>query len=221
MKVTKEAIYTETDSIASKLAGLTDAVADAPSEWPEQSKITLPLSKNRYGLDIDYFSKLIKRELSDLSNLRGDEFARICARMAKTANSGVLNEQEFKVECEPQEQEWENGVPPVGRCEYRAKNGKDSWLEFNVWLTKHGWVVGQCVDSGLRFAREPEPCWHEDYEFRPIQSTAERKREAFAKSLSDSMSDSGSLLTDFDTVYEFGLALHGYLSDNDMLKDGE
>lgn len=45
MKITKEAIYTETDSIASKLAGLTDAVFNAPDEWPEQSKSTEPQEK--------------------------------------------------------------------------------------------------------------------------------------------------------------------------------
>lgn len=51
--------------------------------------------KNEYGLDTDYFSKLIKCEFGDISRFKPDEFARVCLRMANTADSSVINEPEF------------------------------------------------------------------------------------------------------------------------------
>lgn len=51
--------------------------------------------KNRYGVDVGYFEKWIKRSLSDLSNYKPDELARELARMARTADSEVLKEDEF------------------------------------------------------------------------------------------------------------------------------
>lgn len=54
--------------------------------------------KNRYGLDIGYFSRLIAREFGDLANFTPDEFARVAARMAKTACASVLQESEFSVD---------------------------------------------------------------------------------------------------------------------------
>jgi hypothetical protein len=53
---------------------------------------------NRYGVDVDYFEKWIKRSLSDLSNYKPDELARELARMARTADSEVLREPEFSIE---------------------------------------------------------------------------------------------------------------------------
>lgn len=50
---------------------------------------------NEYGLDVGYFEKIIKRELSDISCFKPDEFARVCLRMAMTASSETINEKEF------------------------------------------------------------------------------------------------------------------------------
>jgi hypothetical protein len=54
------------------------------------------VSTNRFGLDVSYFRKTIDRELCrDLSNFRPDELARVCARLARTADKDVLKEPEF------------------------------------------------------------------------------------------------------------------------------
>ena len=54
------------------------------------------MSTNRYGVDVDYFYKIIKRELTDLSSHTPDELARVLARMSVTADSGVFKEPEFQ-----------------------------------------------------------------------------------------------------------------------------
>ena len=52
--------------------------------------------KNRYGLDVSYFRNLINRELNrGLTDYKPDELARICLRMAMTADKMVINEREF------------------------------------------------------------------------------------------------------------------------------
>jgi hypothetical protein len=83
--------------------------------------------KNRYGLDMGYFSRLIAREFGDLSNFRPDEFARVCARMAATADASVLQEKEFrvtpaadggKVELLPSVREYlQQGIDDATHCE--------------------------------------------------------------------------------------------------------
>jgi len=77
--------------------------------------------KNEYGLDIDYFESLIKRELTDLSRYKPDEFARACLRMAMTACSDTLSEPEFSSEIKAEAvREAANeilGNPPLN-CEY-------------------------------------------------------------------------------------------------------
>ena len=70
--------------------------------------------KNEYGLDLDYFKKLIKRELGDISRFKPDEFARVCLRMSVTAESSVINEPEFSKLTDLQKQ----------NNELRAKVGK-------------------------------------------------------------------------------------------------
>ena len=52
--------------------------------------------RNRYGLDVSYFRNLINRELNrPLTDYKPDELARICLRMAMTADKMVINEREF------------------------------------------------------------------------------------------------------------------------------
>ncbi len=52
--------------------------------------------RNRYGLDVSYFRNLINRELNrGLADYKPDELARICLRMAMTADKTVINEREF------------------------------------------------------------------------------------------------------------------------------
>lgn len=70
------------------------AAAPQPDHSPDAGKVVQ--GKNRYGLDMGYFSRLIAREFDDLSNFRPDEFARVCARMAATADASVLQEKEFR-----------------------------------------------------------------------------------------------------------------------------
>ena len=54
------------------------------------------MSTNRYGVDTDYFNRLIDRELNrGLGDYTPDELARVFARMSKTAHAGVLLEPEF------------------------------------------------------------------------------------------------------------------------------
>ena len=70
------------------------AAAPRPAHTPDAKREVR--GKNRYGLNIGYFASLITREFRDLSNYRPDEFARVCARMAKTADAAVLQEEEFQ-----------------------------------------------------------------------------------------------------------------------------
>lgn len=51
---------------------------------------------NRYGLDADYFTKKMQLIIRDIDNYKPSEFARELARMAKTADEKVLNENEFQ-----------------------------------------------------------------------------------------------------------------------------
>ena len=51
---------------------------------------------NEYGLDVDYFERLIKRELSDIRNQTPSDLARVFARMSVTADSSVIFEEEFQ-----------------------------------------------------------------------------------------------------------------------------
>ena len=45
---------------------------------------------NEYGLDVDYFERLIKRELSDIRSQTPNDLARVFARMSKTADESVI-----------------------------------------------------------------------------------------------------------------------------------
>lgn len=51
--------------------------------------------ENEYGLDVPYFNEVLRRDLSNLSNKRPEELARICLRIAETACASVLAEPEF------------------------------------------------------------------------------------------------------------------------------
>lgn len=52
--------------------------------------------KNRYGLDVAYFRKLINRELNrSLVDFTPDELARVFARASRTADPDVMHEPEF------------------------------------------------------------------------------------------------------------------------------
>ena len=53
------------------------------------------MATNEYGLDVDYFQKWLAR-LQDISRFTPDELARELARMARAADSSVLNEKEFR-----------------------------------------------------------------------------------------------------------------------------
>lgn len=68
--------------------------APQPDHSPDAGKVVQ--GENRYGLNTGYFRRLIAREFGDLSNFRPDEFARVCARMAATADASVLQEKEFR-----------------------------------------------------------------------------------------------------------------------------
>ena len=71
---------------------------------------------NRYGLDTDYFERLMKREFSDLNNYTPAEFARVCARMAVTADSSVLDEPEFAPSTRCDHIPTPFGTPAIWRC---------------------------------------------------------------------------------------------------------
>ena len=55
------------------------------------------MATNQYGLDVSYFKNCIERDFiqSGIGNYTPDEFARICLRMAVTADEKVLAEPEF------------------------------------------------------------------------------------------------------------------------------
>lgn len=69
---------------------ISQAVIDAMSHLrPAQA------SKNRFGLDMDYFKRRLNRLIRDLADFPPDEAARELARMARTADHMVLSEDEF------------------------------------------------------------------------------------------------------------------------------
>tara|TARA_R110000772_G_C13310322_1_gene440475 strand:+ start:49380 stop:49934 length:555 start_codon:yes stop_codon:yes gene_type:complete len=76
---------------------------------------------NRYGLDTSYFEDLIKRELSNLENFTPSEFARVCARMAATADSSVLDEEEFSSSSRSDNNTAPTGSTVFSRCVDKAK----------------------------------------------------------------------------------------------------
>lgn len=51
---------------------------------------------NQWGLDVQYFERLIKRELSDIRNQTPSDLARVFARMSRTADKDVMFESEFQ-----------------------------------------------------------------------------------------------------------------------------
>ena len=51
---------------------------------------------NEYGLDVHYFEKVIKRELSDIGRQRPSDLARVFARLSVTADRSVIFEDEFQ-----------------------------------------------------------------------------------------------------------------------------
>ncbi len=62
---------------------------------PREAPPARRLGENQFGLDVGYFAEVVRRDLSDLSNKRPEELARICLRIAETAASHVLAEPEF------------------------------------------------------------------------------------------------------------------------------
>ncbi len=53
------------------------------------------MSRNRYGVDTQYFTLWFDRSLRELENYKPGELARELARMSRTADSSVLLEKEF------------------------------------------------------------------------------------------------------------------------------
>ena len=75
-----------------------DALNQLRTELEQVKKEVPPVEngKNRYGVDVSYFRNVINRELNrGLSDYKPDELARVCARIAMTADSKVLLEPEF------------------------------------------------------------------------------------------------------------------------------
>ena len=56
--------------------------------------------ENAFGLDVDYFNRLFKRELapSVVANQTPEDLARVLMRAARTACPGVIREEEFEYE---------------------------------------------------------------------------------------------------------------------------
>lgn len=68
----------------------------APTPYDERSPAPARrLGENEFGLDVGYFDEVVRRDLSNLSDKRPEELARICLRIAETACSAVMAEQEF------------------------------------------------------------------------------------------------------------------------------
>lgn len=75
-----------------------DLLTEILNELAEKAERATPIEngKNRYGLDVSYFRSLINRELNRaLVDHKPSELARVCARIAKAADSSVLLEPEF------------------------------------------------------------------------------------------------------------------------------
>lgn len=68
--------------------------APTPYDDPASRRPLWP-GENSYGLDVPYFTEVVRRDLSDLSHRTPEEMARICLRMADTACSPVMAEPEF------------------------------------------------------------------------------------------------------------------------------
>lgn len=55
------------------------------------------MANNAYGLDVDYFQRLCKREFTDdvIRSQTPSDLARAFARASRTADASVMNEPEF------------------------------------------------------------------------------------------------------------------------------
>jgi len=66
------------------------AMLEAAPKW-----LGATLRSNRYGLDVDYFTRKMMRMVRDMADFTPSEMARQLARMSKTADETVLSEPEF------------------------------------------------------------------------------------------------------------------------------
>lgn len=65
------------------------------------------------------------------------------------------------------------GLPPVGcECEVRYRHGGTNWGKFKCLAVDKDIAFGWCADAPATF---PDDC----YEFRPIRTEADKKRETF------------------------------------------
>jgi len=62
------------------------------------------MATNQFGLDVDYFVRLCKREFSPeaIANQTPSDLARALARASRTADPQVMHEPEFRPEKEQQ-----------------------------------------------------------------------------------------------------------------------
>lgn len=80
------------DAIKSQLIDLLNSYEEQLSLMP-----TIERGKNRYGVDMSYFSNAINRDLNrGLRDYTPDELARVFARLSRAADPSVMHEDEFK-----------------------------------------------------------------------------------------------------------------------------
>lgn len=280
MKITKEAIHTDTEALASKMAGLTDAVADAPSEWKDEDNqpdwdnapegATHWNNEEKKWMMDDVFmhvfedgkwlecakvggwnpDELIPRpEQSKSTEQDFESFVTECliiprdgdgilfhtrglngkGMLARLHRYAILPIEEFEIleakaeltaKSEPQEQEWEDGKPPIGKeCEKLYDQNKDIYYRVSIIAYDGSSVIYRWHEGDKK--GEVAESWcstnsHGQDIFRPIQSTAERKRKEFVSELLslDFSMDECSLTDIANGIYD-------WLIDNDMLKDDE
>ena len=54
------------------------------------------MATNEFGLDVNYFKRLIERELGEISRQTPKDLARVFARMSVAADNSVIFEDEFQ-----------------------------------------------------------------------------------------------------------------------------
>ncbi|UTC25996.1 hypothetical protein [Phage vB_KsaM-C1] len=106
-------------------------------------------------------------------------------------------------EAAAQQPVWDGeGLPPVGcECEVRYRHGGTDWGKFKCLAVDKGITFGWCDDEPVTL---PDDC----YEFRPIRSEADKKRDAACDSMrkwwrevAGQRREDGSLIDIYSCIY--------------------
>lgn len=195
-----------------KRFGFSDAFISNCIPHPEQSKSTEP--KFDYRASLKHIVSVLHRDGGNYIDKNGifkafDDAWTIACKLARADELSKQN-------TEPQEQEWNGeGLPPVGEwCEARIGNIEgQGWSKIKPLFFGDKFCVHLTEYSNSVIEENATSLFTE---FRPIQSTAERKLKELVDKIMCEHEDSNMPPSTRDVTLTVQ-----WLIDNDMLKDDE